>query len=156
MNIENINKMIELSIEKKKKLNEILNLTKEQTRLIVDDNLDEMEKLLQNKQKHMEDIDRLDIEFLKLYGELKKSEGIESISNIDLKKYSNLKDLKNQVKSINSVLDKISELDKKNTEKMKKNLKDVQKNIKNVRDGKKAYKGYNADQNPSIMIDEKK
>lgn len=156
MTIENIDNMIRLCRQKKEILLNILDLTKDQGRLIADDNLDDMETVLQSKQKAMEEIDILDLDFLRLYNEVKGTEEIESISNIDINKYSNLKDLKNLVASINSILDEISALDTKNTVEMRKNLKIIQKNIRNVKDGKKAYNGYNKDPQGSMLIDEKK
>lgn len=156
MTIENIDNMIRLCRQKKEILLNILDLTKDQGRLIADDNLDDMETVLQSKQKAMEEIDILDLDFLRIYNEVKGTEEIESISNIDINKYSNLKDLKNLVASINSILDEISALDTKNTVEMRKNLKIIQKNIRNVKDGKKAYNGYNKDPQGSMLIDEKK
>lgn len=156
MTIENINKMVTLSLQKKNILEQILDLTIEQSQLIKDDKLDEMEYLLQSKQKKMDEVDELDINFLELYNEVKKTERIESISHIDINKYSNLKDLKNEVDSINIILYKISKLDKENTDEMRRSLKIVQQSIKDVKNGKRAYKGYNKNQIGSILIDEKK
>lgn len=156
MTIENINKMINLSLQKKKMLYEILDLNKKQRQLIEDDKLEEMGELLQNKQTIMDEIDLLDAEFLKLYNKVKEDEKIDSINHIDINKYSNLKDLKSTVESINKILEEISKIDKINTSEMKKSLKAVQQNIKNVKNGKKAYKGYNKNQSDSMIIDEKK
>lgn len=156
MNTENINSLINLSKDKKNMLEEILRQTEKQTDLIINDKLDEMEILLEEKQKIMNEIDLLDMRFLEIYNDIKSTEKIDSIHHIDINKYSNLKELKNIVKSINSILDKISKLDKENTSKMKESLESVRSNIKNVKNGKKAYKGYNKNYGGSILIDEKK
>lgn len=156
MTKENIDKIILLSLEKKKILNEILNLTKEQKNSIEKDDLDFLGQILEDKENLMKKVDLLDKEFLDLYNSLKEKEGIQSFTEIDINKYDNIKKLKNVVGEINSILTEISKVDKENKSKMEENIKNIKINIKNVKKGKRAYKGYNYQNPGSILIDEKK
>ncbi len=156
MSKENINSMISLCFSKKKMLKMILNLTTEQRDLIEGDNLDKLEDILLKKQEIMEEVDKVDIQFLKLFEIIKSTEEIETIDKINIDKYSNIRALKEEIHEINLILKEIQELDINNTSKMQENIRDLKLEIRNVKKGKLAYKGYNKDPELSILIDEKK
>lgn len=156
MTKDDVARMIELSKEKKKLLAKILEYTNTQTTIIENDNMEELDHILMEKEKIMEEIDVLDKEFLSLYDLIKTVEGIESLEKIDKNKYTNIKALKEAVNEINTILTDISIIDRKNTAKMKSSIDKIKSDLKQVKEGKKAYKGYNYESTESILIDEKK
>lgn len=151
-----INKIILLSMEKKSSLDKMLNLTENQQKAIEEEDLDLIGTILEDKEKLIIKIDKIDIQFIELYNSIKEKEGISSFDEIDVKKYDNIKNLKNIVSEINNILRKISNIDKENTKKMKLSITNIKLDIKNVKKGKEAYKGYNHESVESILIDEKK
>ena len=151
-----IDKMIDLSKDKKKYLREILKLTKDQKVFIENEDMDGINNILSNKEKLMSAIDLLDLNFLSSLNEVKKLEEINSIDEINGAKYSNLSELKEVIGNINIILSNISVMDKENTDNMKKNLESVKLELRQVKEVKKAYKGYNYEGVESILIDEKK
>lgn len=153
---ENINKMIDLSMKKKDLLLEILKLSKEQERIIEEDKMEELDSILQEKEKLMGKIDSLDMDFLTVYNRIKEEEKIDSFENLPIDRYGNLKDLKALVNEINNILNNLTILDKNNIGKMKANLEKTKSDLKNVKVGKRAYKGYSYGDVGSIFIDEKK
>lgn len=156
MTADRINKIIKLSQEKKILLIEILSLTKKQKDLIEEDNIDDLGIVLIDKENLMNKIDLLDKDFLSLYNSIKSDEGIDSLEKIDIRKFGNLKSLRDIVGEINKILDDISSIDRENKKNMKLNIDKVKLNIKQVKKGKKAYKGYNYETVESMLIDEKK
>lgn len=153
---KNIDKMISLSKEKKTMLNTILDLTNKQVNIIKNENLDLLESIIEDKETLIKKIDIIDVEFIELYNSIKEKEGIDTFDEINIKKYDNIKDLKDIVKDLNDILTEISKMDKENSKNMKLSIKEVKKSIKNVKKGKKAYKGYSYEGPASILIDEKK
>lgn len=156
MTQENVKGMIELSSEKKALLIQILKLTKTQSDLIENENIDDLSIVLVQKEKLMQEIDILDKKFLSLYNSIKSDEGIDSLEKINIEKYANLKSLKEVVAEINSVLNDISIIDRNNTIKMKSQVDKIKSDLKQVKQAKRAYKGYNYEPVESMLIDEKK
>lgn len=151
-----INEMIELCREKKKILIEILRLTEDQRFLIKEENMDGLGELLAKKDKLMQDIDLLDVNFMSLYKSIKSEENVDSIEKINVNKYSNIETLKGIVNELNIILNTISMVDNENTKMMKTHLENIKSGLKHVKEVKKAYKGYNYEAVESMMIDEKK
>ncbi|WP_353092990.1 flagellar export chaperone FlgN [Tissierella praeacuta] len=156
MTYDNVKKMIELSLKKKDILIEILELTKTQASAIENDNMDKLSTILSEKEKLMEKIDILDRDFLSLYNAVKSEEGIDSLEKINIEKYANIKNLKEIVVEINTILNNISTLDRNNTIKMKSNVDKIKSDLKQVKEAKRAYKGYHYEAVGSMLIDEKK
>ncbi len=155
MTYDNVKKMIELSLKKKDILIQILKLTTTQADTIENDNIDNLSKILIQKEKLMEEIDILDRDFLSLYNNIKSEEGIDNLEKINIEKYANIKSLKEIVTEINAILNDISMIDRNNTIKMKSNVDKVKSDLKQVKEVKRAYKGYNYEAVESILIDEK-
>lgn len=156
MTTNNIDKMIEFSSQKKNLLMEIFELTKAQANFIEEDNMEEIDIILEKKEELMNKIDIFDKEFLENYLIVKKQEGIDSIDMIDIRKYDNLKSLKNIVNEINTILNEIEKIDQKNILNMQSNISKIKSNLRQVKEVKRAYKGYNYEPNESILIDKKK
>ncbi|OPJ56046.1 flagellar protein FlgN [Alkalithermobacter paradoxus] len=153
-----IEKLIELSEKKYILLVEMYEITKRQREYIKekDDNalLDSIEK----KQSRIDDINELDKEFYEIYSNIKKSLGVNSIEEISINNYPSLKNLKNKVSEIMSVLGKIDIIDNENKEKANEELNKVKNDIKSLRSNVRANKGYNAGYKDvqGIFIDNKK
>jgi len=153
---ENISKMIRLSVDKRDRLKEIFNLTKDQEEVIKEDRTEDLGKLLSKKDKLMEMVDDLDREFISLYEAVKVKEQVDSFYDLDVKKYGQLRDLKDIVGDINKILDQLASLDKRNIESMKASLDRTKSDLKQVKEVQRAYKGYSYEESGSILIDEKK
>lgn len=156
MTTDYIKTMIELSSEKRKKLEGLLEFSKIQGRLIKEDNIEEVNTVLQKKEEIMLEIDNIDKDFLYAYEKVKEEEGIDGIDMINIQKYDNLKTLKLRVNEINSILDEITKLDQENMLNMESSIKKIKSDLKQVKEVKRAYKGYNYESVESILIDEKK
>ena len=152
----NIDKLISLSKEKNQLINEMYGFTKAQKQEIEKEDINNLNKILDEKDKLIKKINKIDIEFLNIFSQIKKEEGVENIYDLDVNKYPNLKDLKNIVTEISSTLMAISLLDEENNKNMKKRLEQVKLELKRVKEGQRAYKGYNVPMTDSILIDEKK
>src|SRR5690606_37087386 len=137
MTQDNVKGMIELSSEKKALLIQILKLTKTQSDLIENENIDDLSIVLVQKEKLMQEIDILDKKFLSLYNAIKADEGIDSLEKINIEKYANLKSLKEVVAEINSVLNDISIIDRNNTIKMKSQVEKIKSDLKQVKQAKR-------------------
>lgn len=156
MTIELVDEMIGLSSEKNTLMEKLLNLTKDQSDSIKKVDLESLDSILEEKSKYMAEIDELDKKFLVKFNSLKKIEGINTLEELDVDKYKNLKDLKALAKEIYSRLEEMSIVDKNNTKLMELNLETVKKDLKGVKHAKQAYKGYNYEPDVSILLDEKK
>lgn len=151
-----IEKMIELSKMKKKYLTEVLQSTKNQRKFIENDDMDGLNKVMENKDMLMKKVDLLDIDFLSTYNQIKEMENVDSLEKINPIKYKNLGELQEVIGNINIILSNISLIDKENTRIMKDSLEEIKSGLKQVKEVKKAYKGYNYEPIASILLDEKK
>lgn len=152
----NIDRLIDLAKEKYELINKMQGLTEKQKVEIEKENMEELNRILDDKDKLIRKINRVDVDFLNIFSQIKKSEGIKDIDELDKEKYSNLKELKEIVTRISSTLMAIFLLDKKNQEKMKESIETTKQELKRIRHGQRAYKGYNKPIGGSILIDEKK
>lgn len=153
---KNIDKMIQLSKAKKEDLSEILELTKKQKIYIENDKMDSLDDTISAKDNLMNKIDLLDLEFLSLYGEIKKMENVESLDEINFEKYKNITRLQENIREINRILKNIASIDKENTRIIKEEFSEVKSGLRQVKEVRKAYKGYNYSPGGSVLLDEKK
>ena len=151
-----VQELIGLSKEKANYLTNILDLTKEQKRIIKEENMERLNQIIEKKSEIIKEIDKLDVSFIMKLSQLKKENNIGDLNEIDTKKYPNLKELKEVVAQITSILMAISIVDKENNKALEEGLEKVKLNLKKVKEGKKAYKGYNKSIPQSMLIDEKK
>lgn len=156
MIINMIDNMIQLSNEKKVLLESILDFTKKQKSFIQDEDMDGLTKVLSEKDKIMENIDLLDLDFISLYNNIKSMEDISSMEEIDVDKYPNVKLLKSNINEVSLILNNVRILDNDNTRMMKANLQNIKSGLKHIKEVKNAYKGYNYEAPESMLIDEKK
>lgn len=156
MTKELIDRLISIGKEKDQLLKEMYRFSKEQTEKIDKEDMEDLNGILNKKEHIIKEIDKLDISFLTIFSQIKKDEGIENIDGLDVYKYPNLKELKETVKEISSSLTAISLLDEENNKNIKQKLEETKMELRKIKDGKKAYRGYNATLTRSMMIDEKK
>lgn len=156
MTKEKIDELITISREKYRLLEDMCKYTIEQKEYIEKEDMDGLNELLDKKDDLIKQIDKLDTSFLNIFSQIKKEESIENMDELDIEKYSNLKELKDVVTEISSTLMALSMLDEENNENIKQKLKATKMELKKVKEGQRAYKGYNKTVTGSIMIDEKK
>ena len=152
----NIDKLISLSKQKNQIINEMYGFKKAQKKEIEKEDINNLNKILDEKDKLIKRINQIDIEFLNIFSQIKKEEKVENIYDLDANKYPNLKDLKDIVTEISSTLMAISLLDEENNKNMKKRIEKTKLELKRVKEGQRAYKKYNVPMTDSILIDEKK
>ncbi|WP_099190184.1 flagellar export chaperone FlgN [Tepidibacter mesophilus] len=166
MNIKDlINSLIQISEMKYNSMKEIQEITKMQKIDIENSNSDSLINYIEKKQDKIEDINKLDNQFYSLYIKLKEDLDIDSIENIDVQKYPEIKELKSKIENILKLTKEIDEIDKVNNKKVKEELEKIKENLKNIKNDKKslsnnmkAYKGYNTKYNHAqgVFIDNKK
>ena len=156
MTKELIDELISISKEKSQLLVEMQKITKGQREEIKEEDMENLNEILDKKDYIIKEINKLDISFLTIFSQIKKNEDIQNIDEMDIEKYPSLEELKKAVKEVSSTLIAISLMDKENNNSMKAKLEETKMEIRKIKDGKKAYKGYNATIAESILIDEKK
>ncbi|NMB26527.1 MAG: flagellar protein FlgN [Tissierellia bacterium] len=156
MTKERIDELISISEEKNRLLFEMQEITKRQREEIKEEDMEKLNEILDKKNNIIKKIDRLDTSFLSIFSQIKRDEKVQDIDELDIKRYSNLRELKKIVKEVSSTLIAISLIDEENNNFMKEKLEETKMEIRKIKDGKKAYKGYNTTIIGSILIDEKK
>ncbi len=144
--------------KKKILLEEMLEYTRSQSQAITEDSLEQLQKLIDKKQKRIETINRLDDEFENIFNQVKKGMGAESLEEIKAGNINGVLTLKNLVADVMKLVKEIGVVEEENRNKAKRLLNAFGSKIKNIKNGKKtnnAYRqGYFAA--PSYFIDKKK
>lgn len=156
---DNIKNMIKVSEDKKALMDEFHRLTREQNKLIKEnqDDISPLDKLIEEKSKIIKKVDNLDKKFLLDYESIKEKLDVETLTDVDGSEYPEIKDLKLLIEDINLGFKEISKLDKENNHLIKKNMDGIKSELRSVKGVKRAQKGYgNQAENQSIMIDERK
>lgn len=151
-----IDSLIKLSEEKKDLLDSMYGFTKGQKSEIAEENMEGLNQILDEKDKIIERINRIDLDFLKVFSEIKEKEKIEDIGELDVDIYPSLKDLKKVIRNISSTLGALALLDEENSRNMKRQIENTKLELKRIKNGQRAYKGYNSPTDGSILIDERK
>jgi hypothetical protein len=153
----------ELMQAKKNILTEILALTKAQTDTITEDSLDDLKKLIDEKQKKIDKMLELDDDFETYFGRLKSILGISKLSELDAAKLDAASAegaavLKRTIAEIMELATGISELEKINSQKSNKLLDHFGEEIRKISQSKRANMAYKPIQPaaPSYFIDKKK
>lgn len=156
---EYIYKLIDLSKQKLAGIGEILVLTKQQSAIICEDNLEELNRLIGLKQQQIDKIDELDNAFEVYYARLKSLLGVKSLEEIKISQLPGALELKQLVTNIFNTVKEIQKLEVENKRKVEEALNKLAKEIRTVRQSKMVNNGYNAAANlpkPSYFIDTKK
>lgn len=153
-----LDELINISEKKLVLLKNILQYTINQKQSILDDNIDDLEKIISKKQNEIDIINKIDILFNDKFVELKKINNISNLEEINKDYYTHVKALKNVISKIELLLADIYKLENENNVNIKKNFSEVKEKLRNIRQSKKAANKYNAykNNNESIFIDSKK
>lgn len=154
-----VRKMIELSAKKHSLLEDMLALTQAQSNTITEDGIENLHKLIAEKQAKIEDINKLDEEFGACFNKLKQELGIESLDEVKGADIPGIKDLQDVVGRIMELLKEISRIESENNENAKKLLDDLSSKIKMINQGKTANTAYGKLASmppPSYFVDSKK
>lgn len=156
---EYIQKLINLSEKKLTAIREILRLTEEQCAVITEDNLEDLQKIIDLKQKQMDITDENDAAFDIYFTRLKSVLGVESMEDVKMSKLNGAAELKQIITSIYEIIKQIQLIEKQNFDKANKLLEHLGQEIKKVNQGKIANNGYNIGGKPppqSYYFDKKK
>lgn len=153
-----INSLIKLSEEKILHLMRILDYTKKQNEVIVNENMERLEKYIEKKQKEIDIIKGLDDRFAEEYNKLIEVLKVDSLDEVNISEYTNIKRLKTTIIKITELLNSISEVEKTNKASMNENFRKLKGKLKKVKKGKKVTKGYNGYKNmqESIFFNKRK
>lgn len=156
MSKDTIDQLIDLTREKNKLLNRMIDIMIKQKEEIEEEKLDELGDNLNKKDDIIRKIDELDRSFLESFSKLKREHSINDLNELDVQEYPNLMELKELVKEVSSSLLTLSLMDKENSESMRRKLEKAKMDLARVKKGKKAYKGYNYKFADSMLIDKRK
>lgn len=154
--MENIIKqIIELCTEKLKELGHILDLKKKQKEVILKEDLEGIQSVLNAIDRCIKSINKIDLAINDKIKEIKITENIESLDQIDDKKFPSIVSLRNKFEEIKSVLKEIKVYDDENRFLMNEKLEESKSRLKDIRQGQKMVKGYFTNYNNNIFIDER-
>ena len=149
----------DISDDKMKMLKKILVLTETQSEVILNEDIEKITEIVEEKQKHINEINKLDKKFELKLKELKELVKIKSISEIADLNIKGVGKLKNNVECIMKEINNIKEVEDKNNIKIKEIFKGFGGTLNKINEGKKATVAYTPFRNPeskSYFIDKKK
>jgi hypothetical protein len=151
-------RMIEILERKKTLLGDMMTLTEAQASVINADTLDKLQEIVEEKQRRIDEIDKLDEEFGIYLERLKKEFGIKRLDDPDVPAFPQAEKLKEVTGEILSLVSRISEAEKTNSVKCKELLEQIGSQIKKINQGKKINKAYNSSSSgfSSFFVDKKK
>ena len=155
-------KYIDRLIDKLKKkhvlLRSILSLTQAQSSQINEDSIEELQKLIDEKQHVIDDINKLDEEFSVYFSRLKTTLKINSLDELNAAGVEGTRHLKEITAGIINLITEISEIEKANDDKSKEVLGKLGGEIKKLNLGKKVNTMYASKpaNTASYFIDKKK
>lgn len=153
-----LERMIEASSKKLRLLNEIQEFTKQQSQVITEETTEKLWEFINEKQKNIDMIDKLDEEFNTYFDMLKLEMNVKSLDELETNNIKGITELKKCISDIMKVIAEISQLEKENNEKVRELLNDLGREIKKLNQGKKVNQLYSSTvhQPSSYYIDKKK
>ncbi len=153
-----VERMLQISTKKYGLLKEIQEITRRQEEVITEETTERLNEFLDEKQKRIEDIDKLDEEFKVYYERLKFEMKVKSLEELQASSIKGVKELQLCISGILHLVDEISQLEKKNSEKANRLLEDLSQEIKKLNQGKKVNSLYSSTnpQPSAYFIDKKK
>jgi len=136
------NELIDILEKKKQNLINILDYTKLQTIVIDAQDEQKLIEYLENKQKHIDNINLLDDSFVVKFNQLKKILGINSLDELSSTRVDEFKKLKLELNSIYHLIEQIFEIEKENSVKIKKEYADIKSKLKEINGEKKLNSAY--------------
>ncbi len=138
-----IQKLLELSEKKLNGLRQILKLTQEQSNVITEDNVDELQKIIDLKQQQMDIIDELDQAFEVYYSRVKSVLGVKSLEEIRMSELNGAAELKQIITTIYDITKQIQGLEGVNNKKVRDILNRLSGEIRQIKQGQAVNNGYN-------------
>lgn len=138
-----IQKLTDLSLKKSDSMKKILILTKKQSEVITEDSIEELQNLIDIKQKLIDDINELDDAFEVYFSRLKSILGIESMEEVRISDYGEVVQLQQAIKTIFETIKEIQNVENENNMKARDVLESLGGQIRQVKQGKIANNGYN-------------
>ncbi|MBS4538134.1 flagellar export chaperone FlgN [Clostridium sp. D2Q-11] len=139
--MEEINKLVQLLDNKNILLDDFYRLTLAQKKLIEDTDMEKLNRLVNNKEKIIQNIDKLDAEFVEKFNEVKNKYGITDLTELNVERIYLLR-LQEVTKKCNDKMMEIAELDKKNSENMKSKFDNVKTKLREIKRGKTTTNKY--------------
>lgn len=152
-NIEDNQKLIDISVKKKELLEEMLQLTQEQQNIIEKKEIEQLGLIIEEKQKRINSIDLLDEEFEKIYEDIKAESGKDNIIQDEA-----FTILGKEISEIMQIIEDIKVLEKNNSLKLNRQKDEVAKKLEEINKGKRAIDNYNLKPLPPkpVFFDKKK
>ncbi len=138
-----IQKLTELSLKKSDNMSKILDLTKKQSEVITEDCINELQNLIDIKQKLIVEINELDDAFEVYYSRLKSVLGIESMEEVSISRYHDAERLQKTISTIFATIKEIQVAENENNISARGVLDNLGGQIRQVKQGKMANNGYN-------------
>lgn len=137
-----LNGLIKISKAKKEYLNEMLLLTEEQGKIIELEDIDQLNRLIEEKQNRINEINSLDEQFQDSFSKIKTQLGVKDIGELLESRGEELRDLKEETAEILSIVKDIKILEKQNSLMLERQKKEVSKKLKEVKNNKAALNKY--------------
>ncbi|WP_027630250.1 flagellar protein FlgN [Ruminiclostridium cellobioparum] len=138
-----IQKLLELSEKKLNGLRQILKLTEEQSEVITEDQVDELQKIIDLKQQQMDSIDELDQAFEVYYSRVKTVLGVQSLEEVRMSELNGAAELKQIITTIYDIIKQIQRLEGMNNTKVRDILDKLSSEIRQIKQGQAVNNGYN-------------
>ncbi len=153
-----INLMNEILQQKRELMDELLSMTIKQTKALEKEDLDGLNKLIAEKQRIIESVDKLDEGFLEQFNKLKTEKNVTELAELEAMGLPGASDLKQNTTGILETISRISEVEKQNSRMSNELLNKFGNEMKKISLGKKAKQGYNPTPYavPSYFMDKKK
>lgn len=156
---EYVNRLLEAANKKYSLLKDILFISQSQSQSMTEDGVEDLEKLVVEKQSRIDEINKVDEEFDVYFRRLKQVLGVKNLDELQKPDIKGIKELQDSIGRIMALIHEISEIEKQNSQQAKKLLDSLGNEIKKINQGKKVTSVYNPGpmmQPPSYFIDKKK
>lgn len=142
LDVENVmENLIEISKKKSGILDEIYFLTIDQSKVIVKEDIDQLNELIDKKQVLIDDAKVLDAEFEKIVDELKTVYSVDKLEDIDICR-SEVEKIQIVIRAIMSKVNLIRQLELDNSALLRDMKDNIENKIKSIKMGKKAVANY--------------
>lgn len=148
MGNEYLSTLIEISRAKKECLREMLMITEEQGKIIELQDIEQLNKLIDEKQKRIDEINSMDDRFEDLFSTMKTQLGLKDVGELLTAGNEGLKELKGEISEIKTIVEDIKLRETQNFLMLNQKKKEVSKKLKDVKNNKAALNKY-ANSKPS-------
>lgn len=133
--------------DKKEAMKRILYFAKKQNELMSLGKMTALAKQIELKDKYVGEADKLDLVFYNLFTKLKSGLNVETIDEVDIKKYPQMKELKKVVNDILELTEEVEIIDNKNTDMLKKSMDKMSGELRRIKQGKRVSNAYTSYKN---------